>query len=760
LTGKIGANELPPDEPAPALDSLLYAEQFRLTRDGLVNTTAYLVSSIAGMVLIPVLFAGLSREVYGIWIAALAVQYSTAFLTGGIGRGVAHEVAMGTAGKRSDFVAIATIAYALIGLAGGLVIASAGLPLASGLKVSAQNLATAHLIFCFIGIGFAGDQLQSLGLEILTGLRKFVTINAITTVSVLVRTAGVILVFKLGGNVVALAGFHAALCVAVGATAYVQSIRTAPHFGPRLIKVQWENVRRQFGFSVASQLTAGATSVLWRSAPFLLGFLNGPAAIVPYELGGKFPMSVSSISWQAADVLFPAASEYHGEQHHSKTRQLLDVGTRGILLFALPLCIALFVLAPMLLGTWIKGSSSDAVRVLRLTTIAVLLDSAATASIQVIWGYGRVRTASLITFLSAAVGVASALLMVPFLGAPGAASGIATGVCLSSVLFIVAAGKVTGLNPARILKPAGKTLTIPAILEMAFFLICIRLYRGTSWIYLTSFVTTGLAVYAAAFYAWSANPVEKKIAAGVFVSFSSGLYNFYRNFRSILERVPLFRTAILYAVETKNTLLDSSERSRKAVKRLYIDQEDPFGFNRELEQFRFERAIDFVRRAGNGTRFPRVFEIGCAEGMFTRFLAPYAESLVAVDLSPIAVERAQRACGDLANVQFSEWDVRRDPIKGPFDLIVATGVLEYILRPSTLRDTKDRIAAGLSPRGYLLLGNTVTIEDIESTWIGKKLIRGALVNDFFANDPRFEVIASSVDQCVRPFSHVLLRRRN
>ena len=35
------------------LDSLLYAEQFRLTRDLLVNTSAYLVSSIAGKVLFP-----------------------------------------------------------------------------------------------------------------------------------------------------------------------------------------------------------------------------------------------------------------------------------------------------------------------------------------------------------------------------------------------------------------------------------------------------------------------------------------------------------------------------------------------------------------------------------------------------------------------------------------------------------------------------------------------------------------------------------
>jgi SAM-dependent methyltransferase len=352
------------------------------------------------------------------------------------------------------------------------------------------------------------------------------------------------------------------------------------------------------------------------------------------------------------------------------------------------------------------------------------------------------------------------LCLVPFYGAPGVAAGIAAGVCLSSALFIFAAARATGLSPVGILKPAGKSLSLPAILETGFFLVCILFHHSTGWAYLIFCVVTGLAVYASAFYAWSANRVEKQIAAGVFVSISNSLYNFYRDFRRVLEQVPALRTAILYVVETKNTLLDSSERSRKAVERLYRNREDPFGFNRDLEQFRFERAIDLVLRAGNASRFPRVLEIGCAEGHFTRFLAPYSESLVAVDLAPIAVERAQRACRDLANVQFSQWDVRRDAIDAPFDLIVATGVLEYILRPSTLRDARDRITAGLAPHGYLLLGNTATTEGVENTWIGKKLIRGTRINDFFASDPRYEVIASSLDQCVCLFGHLLLRKRN
>ncbi len=535
----IPAHEIPPDEPAPALDALLFDEQFRLTRDGLVNTTAYLVSSLAGMILVPVLFAGLTREIYGIWIAALAVQYSSAFLSGGLGRGIAREVAMTGSERDNNFVTLASFAYFAIAIVGAVVIGSAGLPLASGLKVSAENLSTAHMIFVLVGIGFAGDQLQSLGLEILTGLRRFVTINAINTTFVVIRTVGIILLLRFGGSVIALAAFHALVCLASGCSAYFVSIWQAPQFRLRLVPFEWRSVRNQFEFSIASQLTAGATSVLWRSAPFLLGFIKGPAAIVPYELGGKFPMSVSSVSWQAADVLFPAASEYHGQHDQAKTRQLLEIGTRGVLLFALPLCLALVVLAPILLATWIRDNSTVAVRVLQLMSVAVLFDSAATTSIQVTWGYGKIRTASLITFFSAAIGVISALLLVPRFSAAGAAGGIAIGVAFSSILFIFSAARTSGLRAIQIFVPAVKNLFFPAVIELAALLFFISLYRHPGWSFVMLCTSAALGLYVAAFYAWSASAVERKIVAGVFVTIPRSLYGSYSNLRRLLERVPI-----------------------------------------------------------------------------------------------------------------------------------------------------------------------------------------------------------------------------
>ena len=628
----------------------------------------------------------------------------------------------------------------------------------SGLHVSTINLHIARLIFILAGIGFFADQVQSLAMEILTGLRRFSTINAVTTASVFFRTAGIIVVLKAGGTIVAVASWHLLICVATATIAYAVALRLMPEFRPRLQYIRWSEIRHQIGFSISSQVAAGCTYVLWRSAPCLIGLLKGVAAIVPYELGQKFPMAVFSVSWQAADVLFPAASEYHTAQQEGHTRQLFEAGTRGVLFFVLPCCITLWVLAPHLIATWVGGKFPEAVWVLRLTTLSVLVDSAAVTSMQIVWGQGRVEWASRIVFISAVISVVVACGLILRMGVLGAAVGLAVGVGVSSAGTIVCAACLCSCNPRQVLLATAKGLLLPALLALGFLFSVTTLHPIEGWFFLGFTSALSFLVYAVAFYFLSAQPVEKMIVQGVILTMSRNMYSAYCEFRRILERVPLLRRLILYTVEIKNTLLDSSRREHASVEQLYRDREDPFGFNRDLEQFRFQRAMEMLKSVNDGIGFERALEVGCSEGMFTALLAECCGTVVAVDLSKIAIERAKRNCSHLTNIEFGEWNVRMDPVDGLFDLIVATGVLEYISRPSTLRDARERLTAALRPGGYLLLGNTVTATEVERTWIGKRLIRGALINDFFANDGRYETVATSLDQCVCPFVHTLLRK--
>jgi SAM-dependent methyltransferase len=76
----------------------------------------------------------------------------------------------------------------------------------------------------------------------------------------------------------------------------------------------------------------------------------------------------------------------------------------------------------------------------------------------------------------------------------------------------------------------------------------------------------------------------------------------------------------------------------------------------------------------------RVLEIGCGAGVFTAMLAARAEQVLAVDISPSAIERAKARHGELRGVTFQAadvvtWDL---PEPGSWDLIVLSETIYYV----------------------------------------------------------------------------------
>jgi 2-polyprenyl-3-methyl-5-hydroxy-6-metoxy-1,4-benzoquinol methylase len=148
--------------------------------------------------------------------------------------------------------------------------------------------------------------------------------------------------------------------------------------------------------------------------------------------------------------------------------------------------------------------------------------------------------------------------------------------------------------------------------------------------------------------------------------------------------------------------------------------------------------LDAVRGAA---RFAKALEVGCAEGMFTEMLAPRCESLLAVDISPVALARAQRRCQADEHVQFAEWDLRVDPLPGTYDLIVIIHALEYIRNPLAVRRARNKLMNSLRPGGYLLVGTMKVAEIYENAWWGRYLLRsGQHINNFFAAHPALELV--------------------
>jgi SAM-dependent methyltransferase len=130
----------------------------------------------------------------------------------------------------------------------------------------------------------------------------------------------------------------------------------------------------------------------------------------------------------------------------------------------------------------------------------------------------------------------------------------------------------------------------------------------------------------------------------------------------------------------------------------YEPSYDPFGFDTNPDEARkFERTLDVC---GPGP-FYSALELGCAVGTFTEPLATRCESVLAVDISSKAVERASKRLAHLPNVTCEVRALPADLPRGPFDLIVASDVL-YYWPMADLRRAAPALADALAPGGALV----------------------------------------------------------
>lgn len=130
-----------------------------------------------------------------------------------------------------------------------------------------------------------------------------------------------------------------------------------------------------------------------------------------------------------------------------------------------------------------------------------------------------------------------------------------------------------------------------------------------------------------------------------------------------------------------------------------------------LDQTRHARELELL----GDRRYRRALEIGCAAGALTRGLAGLADRLLAIDIAPSAIQRAQAAWTAPGHVEFRavnvmDLDARAE---GPWDLIVVSETIYCLAWLYPLFDLvwlASELLAATQERGRLLLTNTIGAE--------------------------------------------------
>lgn len=135
--------------------------------------------------------------------------------------------------------------------------------------------------------------------------------------------------------------------------------------------------------------------------------------------------------------------------------------------------------------------------------------------------------------------------------------------------------------------------------------------------------------------------------------------------------------------------------------------EDPWNYGAPYEQEKYERQLEILPPGPIG----RALELACAEGHFTRQLAPRVGHLTATDISAVAIGRARERCSDQPNVEFGVLDFSADTLPGEMDLIVCSEVLYYLDDLAELRRIAKKLLDALAPGGSFISAHAFVLRD-------------------------------------------------
>ena len=132
---------------------------------------------------------------------------------------------------------------------------------------------------------------------------------------------------------------------------------------------------------------------------------------------------------------------------------------------------------------------------------------------------------------------------------------------------------------------------------------------------------------------------------------------------------------------------------------MYRQDPDPWDFETsEYEALKYRTTIDSLPQ----DRYNNAFEIGGSIGVLTALLAQRCDSLLSIDVSKTAQQKAIARCQDLPQVRFKIASVPQDYPDEMFDLILLSEV-GYYLSWDDLKKTQQLTLEHLEVGGHLLL---------------------------------------------------------
>ena len=453
----------------------------RLVRNTLFNASGIVSGMVVTLLLTPFMLHRLGGESFGIWALALTLTASAGYLSlTDLGLQQAAVRFMTDARREGDSEALASlfsatlvvfvaVAVPVAALMVGVAPALARLFLHGALGHNAALQHAAVVTFAIVGGQIVFDLPSFAYRAVLESAQRFASIRLLELGRALTFAGVTVAVLLLGRGVVAVA--VASICASAAALAgygiVVVRSDSSAHFRPSAIRRS--QMRSLFRFS-GKLFYLRIVSVGYRQMDkVIIGIVLSITAVATYEVANRIQAALLLITGLGGSALLPAA--VLSQLDKSRVRDLFLRATSYSVALFLPLTIAVFVYAKMLVVAWVGPGQVGATDAVRLFAVWVALGTFDSVAPTMLVAAGRLKPIIVFSTIWLAGNLALSIVLVHVWGITGVVAGTVISYVPLLVAYTVTCMRVfeitTGEWFSKVLRPNVLGPVVQVVLSIA-----------------------------------------------------------------------------------------------------------------------------------------------------------------------------------------------------------------------------------------------------------------------------------------------------
>jgi O-antigen/teichoic acid export membrane protein len=393
-----------------------------------------------GLVLLPLNVYYLGQSMWGLWVLTASLNAYFSILDLGYGGAITRFVALYRARRDAaalnEILSTLGVLFACVGvLAYGLFIAVA-MNVGSVFNLTPDQIDTARTLLLISGFYVAlGFPFGVFG-GVANGFQRF-DINNLVGLGTTVAVAIV--------NVTMLAsGFTLVQLVAVTTSIRIgayfiyrrNAYRMFPALSLRPSLFRWSRLQEVTGFSVYVAMINWSRQLNYATDAIIIGAFMTPAAVALWTVPARMAEFVQRLSNQLNGVLLPVVVDSAATRQRERLRTIFIQGTRLSLVGVIPLAATLFLLAAMVIPSWVGPRFEQSVPIAQILAVLMAFRVGNATANTVLKGAGKHR---MLAFTSLIVGVSNiglSLLWIRQYGLVGQAFGTLVPVAVASTFVL------------------------------------------------------------------------------------------------------------------------------------------------------------------------------------------------------------------------------------------------------------------------------------------------------------------------------------